>query len=62
MEDKVVFLEDIYSSDNVVVFSKGKEYEVLNEDKTSYYIQLEKNTNKATKFSKKFENRLYKFV
>lgn len=59
MEDYATFLQDL-SDDDGVVFEKGKKYEILDENKEFYYIQIKPRTNQVSQIPKNLEGKLFK--
>jgi hypothetical protein len=60
VRDYVLFLKDV-DEDGEVVFKKGEKYEVLDENKDSYFIQRIPQTNQVSQFDKKYEGKWFKF-
>lgn len=61
--DLVVFKRDVFFTDNCsdIVFEKGKEYEILSEDKEFIYVNSKPNTNECSKIPKKEEGFIFEY-
>ncbi|MCK1999965.1 hypothetical protein MZM54_01030 [[Brevibacterium] frigoritolerans] len=61
--DLVVFSKDLFlcgENDNVV-FKKGKEYEILSEDKDFIYVNSKPKTNECSQIPKDEEGHLFEY-
>lgn len=61
--DAVIFKRDLFFADDhkTIVFKKGKEYEILSEDKDSIYVNSKPKTNECSQIPKEEEGNLFEF-
>ena len=64
MEDLVVFLRDVFMADDhsKIVFKKGKEYEILSEDKDFLYVQSKPKTTECSQIPKDTERFVFEYL
>lgn len=61
--DKVIFTKDLFLADDHsnVVFKKGREYEILSEDKDSIYVNSKPKTNECSQIPRSEEGNLFEY-
>lgn len=58
MKDYAMFLKDL-GDENEIVFTKGRVYEILDENKEHYFIQIKPRTNQVSQIPKSLAGELY---
>ena len=58
MSDYATFLKDVKDGEKVV-FEKDKKYEILDENKDYYFIQLKPKTNQVSQIPKSLEGNMF---